>query len=220
MTLEVKITIINGMSTIHSLPNKLLKKIYEEGLKDDPSKCLNWVPDHIKRARDSPLHITLDCTRFADLYPVLRLIKPHRERWRSLRILVSHVCNPPSVLAWFTRFRTPKLNGRGRYLSQGHHFPSPPAGIPRRTHPSSNDDSFRGSLPCLDKLRAFFDESPCLERLAIYDDIEVLLKNINPRPYMATIDLRHLKHLAIEAYRVPESADADVAPLSCSLSPG
>ena len=28
---------------------------------------------------------------------------------------------------------------------------------------------------------------------------------------MATLDLRHLKHLRIDVYRVPESADVDVA---------
>ena len=70
---------------------------------------------------------------------------------------------------------------------------------------------FTKRWPPADKLRAFFDASPCLERLAIYDDIEALLKNINPRPFMAIIDLRHLKHLTIEVYRVPESADVDVA---------
>ena len=40
---------------------------------------------------------------------MLRLIQPHSERWRSLRILVPHVGNLPSVLAWFTRYRTPGL---------------------------------------------------------------------------------------------------------------
>ena len=70
---------------------------------------------------------------------------------------------------------------------------------------------FTKRWPPADKLRAYFDASPCLERLAIYDDIGALLKNINPRPFMAIIDLHHLKHLTIEVYRVQESADADVA---------
>ena len=47
--------------------------------------------------------------------------------------------------------KTTKLNDRGRYLPQGHHFPSPPARIPRRTYPSSDDDPLRGGMPCLER---------------------------------------------------------------------
>lgn len=286
------------MSTIHSLPNELLEKIFVEGaylppsfaedyprqrrfsnipvqhplatslsqvcrrwrnishrlpslwgflhlsrsmethrrLKDDLNKSLNWIPDHIKRSRDSPLHITLDCTRFTDLYPVLRLIQPHSERWRSLTILVSHVGSLPSVLARFTRISTPRLQSltivadiyRKGIISAGPLpgflvGPTPALTMIRlegvylawNERPLSGLTSlelcFATRWPPADKLRAFFDASPCLEQLVIYDDIEALLKNIDPRPFMATIELRHLKHLTVEAYRVPESADADVA---------
>ena len=58
---------------------------------------------------------------------------------------------------------------------------------------------FRHSMATSRLLGALFDESPCLERLLIYDDIEALLKNIDPGPFMVTIELRHLKHAAIEA---------------------
>lgn len=205
-------------------------------LKDDLNKSLNWVPDHIKRSRDSPLHITLDCTRFTDLYPVLRLIQPHSERWRSLRILISHVGNLPSVLARFTRVSTPRLQSLtivADIYRKGIISPSPLPGFLVGPTPALtmirlegvylawNERPFSGltSLelcfatrwPPADKLRAFFDASPCLERLVIHDDFEALLKNMDLRPFMATIELHHLKHLAIEAYRVPESADADVA---------
>lgn len=205
-------------------------------LKDDLNKSLNWVPDHIKRSKDSPLHITLDCTRFTDLYPVLCLIQPHSERWRSLRILVSHVGNLPSVLARFTRISIPRLQSLtivADIYRKGIISPTPLPGFlvgptPALTmvrlegvylawneRPLSGLTSlelcFATRWPPAGKLQAFFDASPCLERLVIYDDLEALLKNINPRPFMTTIEFRHLKHLTIEAYRVPESADADVA---------
>lgn len=105
-------------------------------LKDGLNKSLNWVPDDIKRGRDSPLHITLDCTRFTNLYPVLRLIQPHSQRWRSLRNLVSHVSNlpsvlarfsRPSVLARFSRISTSRLQGLTRPIFTARaSFPQPP----------------------------------------------------------------------------------------------
>ena len=52
VTLEVKITILNGMSTVHSLPNELLEKMFEAGAYLPPSfaedypwqRCFSNIP--------------------------------------------------------------------------------------------------------------------------------------------------------------------------------